>query len=102
MYLHIVMMTFNKELTPPLKDQLEIRFKRIPAQCDGIERFDFVDNMSRSSKGYTHALVSVFSSQKACDDYRVSAAHENLMIDLQPHIKEILVLDSVLSVASLA
>ena len=100
MYLHTVMMAFNKEITGALRAQIDAYFNDIPSQCDGIERFDFVDNMSLTSKGYTHALVSVFTSEKALDAYRISAAHDQLMTELTPHLKEILVLDSDLSVRS--
>ena len=97
MYLHTVMMSFNKEMTAALRAQIESFFNGIPVQCKGIERFDFVDNMSRLAKGYTHALVSVFSSEETLDTYRLSAAHDKLMTELAPHLKEILVLDGALT-----
>ena len=96
MYLHIVMMAFNKEITAGLRDQIELCFQGIPRQCDGVVRFELVENQSHTSASYTHALISIFSSEQALDAYRTSAAHANLMSELGPHIKDIVVLDSIL------
>jgi quinol monooxygenase YgiN len=90
------MMAFNQEMSADLRNQIEMCFQDIPRQCEGVERFDLVDNRSRTSASYTHALLSVFSSEGALDAYRVSDAHANLMAQLGPHIKEIVVLDSFL------
>ncbi len=96
MYLHIVMMAFNKEVTAPLREQIEKVFQNIPRECDGVVRFELVENRSHTSAAYTHALLSVFSSELALEGYRTGAAHSKLMAELGPHIKEIVVLDSVL------
>ncbi|WP_434717180.1 Dabb family protein (plasmid) [Paraburkholderia sp. A2RO-4L] len=88
------MMAFNKEISPSLRTQFEKWFQNTARDCDGVERFDFVDNQSRTSASYSHALVSVFSSKQALDAYRASAAHSKMMAELGYYIKEIAVLDT--------
>ena len=94
MYLHVVMMAFNQEVSASFRSQIETCFKGIADECEGVARFDLVDNQSRTSPAYTHALVSVFSDEAALDSYRTGAAHDRLMTQLGPHINEIVVLDS--------
>lgn len=94
MYLHIVMMAFNKEVTPSLRTQVEDCFQAVLRDCEGVVRFDLVDNQSRTSASYTHALLSVFANEATLAAYRSSAAHDRLTAELGPHIKEVVVLDS--------
>ncbi len=97
MYLHVVMMAFNKEVSASFRLQIETCFKDIADECQGVVRFDLVNNQSRTSPSYTHALLSVFSDETALDAYRTSAAHNRLMTQLGPHIDKIVVLDSSLN-----
>jgi hypothetical protein len=96
MYLHIVIMAFNKKMTTCLRTQIEQCLRNIPHECEGVERIELVDNQSRTSAGYTHALVSAFSSSHALDAYRTSTSHSQLIAKLEPHINEIVVLDGAL------
>lgn len=94
MYLHVVLMAFNKEVTIPLRARVEHCFRETRRECKGVMRFDLVDNHSRTSAAHTHALISVFADVEALDSYRASAAHERLMAELRPHLREIVVLDT--------
>lgn len=97
MYLHVVMLAFNQELSSSLRSRIEDCLRSVPRTCAGVERFALLDNHSRTSARYTHALLSVFSTERALDAYRGSAAHDQLLEVLGPHIQEIVVLDSVLA-----
>ncbi len=94
MYLHVVMIAFNKEITPALRLEIEQCFKNTVKDCMNVERFDFVDNCSKTSIYFTHAIVSVFSNENALEIYRTSTAHNEMMKYLSQHIKEINVLDT--------
>lgn len=96
LYLHVVMLAFHKPVTTALREQMESCFQAVRRECEGWLRFELVDNQSRTSASYTHALLSVFSHQEALDAYRISPAHDRLMSELGPHIKEIVVLDTCL------
>jgi hypothetical protein len=94
MYLHIVMMSFHQAVTPALREQIQAFFQSVRDQCEGMVRFDLVDNQSRTSVAFSHALLSVFSSVKYLDAYRTSVAHASLMDLLGPLVKQIVVLDT--------
>lgn len=96
MYLHIVMMSFSAEVTAAFRAQLENSLHAVRRECEGVVRFDLVDNHSRTSAAYSHALLSVFTDLEALDSYRTGAAHDRLMAEIGLHIREIVVLDSVL------
>ena len=96
MYLHIVLMAPHAPIKPELASTLDHAFIRIRQECPGIERFEWVPNLSRSSARYSHALLSVFRSQEALDAYRESDAHQARLEAITPHIQDIVVLDSVL------
>lgn len=92
--MHVVMLAFNKPVTSALKTQMENRFQAVRRECKGLIRFELVDNQSRTSASFTHALLSVFSDEEALDSYRASAAHDRLLAELGRHINEIIVLDA--------
>ncbi len=94
MYLHVVMIAFNKEITASLRTQIKQCFQNTAQNCIGLERFNFVDNCSRTSTYFTHAIVSIFSNEHALEIYRTSTAHNKMMEGLHQHIKEIVVLDT--------
>lgn len=96
MYLHIVLMAPRTPVSPELAPKLDQAFIRIRQQCPGIERFEWVPNLSRSSARYSHALLSVFHTQEALDAYRESDAHQAMLDSIAPHIQDIVVLDSAL------
>lgn len=97
MYLHIVMMAFHTPPPPSLMAQIESAFQEVPRQCDGILRFEVLPNQSLTSAQYSHALLSIFASAAHLETYKTSHAHEALMQQIQPHIREIVVLDSPLA-----
>ena len=97
MYLHIVMMAFNTEVTAALHESIEQCLADTRDQCEGVLRFELVRNQSQTSARYSHALLSVFASEQALDAYRTSAAHEAMMARLGRHIAQIVVLDSPLT-----
>ncbi|MFC4520205.1 Dabb family protein [Cupriavidus pinatubonensis] len=88
------MMAFNKQITTAIRRRIEECFENVGRDCEGVKRFDLVDNQSQTTTRYTHALLSIFSSEQMLNAYRSSAAHDNLMAELGPHIEEIVVLDS--------
>jgi quinol monooxygenase YgiN len=94
MYLHLVMMAFKEPVTAALRERIGQCFDAIRRECEGIVRFELVDNQSRTSAHYSHALLSVFTSERMLDAYRASTAHEAMMAALEPHIAQIAVLDS--------
>ncbi len=96
MQLHIVMMAFHQAVSPELRQRMEQCFNTIRTQCQGVLRFELVDNQSHTSADYTHALLSVFTSEQALQDYREGAAHAQMLEVLGPHIARIVVLDSAL------
>jgi quinol monooxygenase YgiN len=94
MYLHIVMMALKEPMTAALRERMEQCFDTIRRGCEGVARFELLDNHSRTSPDYSHALLSLFTSQQALDAYRTGAAHEAMMAAIGPHIARIVVLDS--------
>ena len=101
MYLHIVLMAPHSPVSPDFVPKLEQSFVRIRQECAGLERFEWVPNLSRSSARYSHALLSVFSTQEALDSYRDSQAHQAMLDAIGPYIQDIVVLDSLLEGDSL-
>lgn len=94
MYLHVVLLRLNEEMTPALHERLETILQRTALRCEGIESFRLVHNESANSAGHTHALLSLFSNRQALDAYRESEAHAQMTRDIHPHIRQIIVLDS--------
>ena len=85
MYLHIVLMAPHTPVSPELAPKLDQAFIRIHQECSGIERFEWVPNLSRSSARYSHALLSVFRTQEALDAYRQSDAHQAMLDAIAAH-----------------
>ena len=101
MYLHIVMMAFKSAPGATLLHTLQQNFAKVQQDCPGIAAFRLVENQSKTSAQYTHALYSVFSDLPALDAYRHSPAHDAMMVDLKPFVDHIVVLDSPLDVGLL-
>lgn len=89
-------------MTPASRKQIQALFESMRDQCEGIVRFDLVDNQSHTSADFSHALLSVFSSLEHLNAYRTSAAHTRLMDALAPKVRHIVVLDTDLATGQLS
>ncbi|PAT31904.1 stress responsive alpha-beta barrel domain-containing protein [Vandammella animalimorsus] len=94
MQLHIVLMAFHATPSDELQQHIDTAFRRMPALCEGLLRYELVKNHSSTSAQYSHALLSVFASPGHLSAYRVSPEHDALMQLLKPHVREIVVLDT--------
>ena len=89
-------MAFHQAVNPNLRQHIEQCFDSIRKECEGVVRFELLDNQSRTSTNYTHALFSTFTSEQALESYRNGSAHTRMMEVLSAHIAQIVVLDSTL------
>ncbi|MFA5539393.1 MAG: Dabb family protein [Gemmobacter sp.] len=93
MFYHIVMMTFTPEADGAFFGRVEHYARRVRAECADVATYAMTGNVASRGDGLTHALVGVFRSSQAHDDYQISPAHVEMKAFMSPFIDRIVVLD---------
>lgn len=92
---HVVSFKFKKSATPEQIQKVVDDFKALKKQISEIDGFKWGTNVSpeKHDKGFTHAFVLTFESDKARDAYLVHTAHKEFGAKLGPVIDDVFVVD---------
>jgi heme-degrading monooxygenase HmoA len=87
MFYHTVLLRFSPTATEDLFSAFADFEATIRSSCSGVRTYRLLPNAARSSKGFTHALFSVFDSRDAFRAYERSAIHHELKAFLHSFVR---------------
>lgn len=93
MFLHIVLLKFNNKADQEFFLTVDAFVKQIQATCPGIIVYNFGDNKSNRSNGYTHATTSVFTTSAQHDAYQSHPTHQEMKAYMAEYIESMVVYD---------
>jgi len=92
---HVVLIKFKSSATPEQIKKVEDAFAGLKDKVPGVTSLRYGTNVSpeNKNKGYTHAFILTFGSDKDRDAYLVHPAHKSFGGVLGPVLGEVLVID---------
>lgn len=92
---HVVLIKFKQNATPEQIKKVEDAFVALKEKVPGVTSLRHGTNVSpeKRNKGYTHAFVLTFASDKDRDGYLVHPAHKAFGGVLGPVLDDVLVID---------
>lgn len=92
---HVVSFKFKKSATSEDIAKVVKDFKALKKQISQIDGLKWGTNVSpeKHDKGFTHAFVLTFASDKDRDDYLVHPAHKEFGAKLGPVLEDVFVVD---------
>ena len=92
---HVVLIKFKSSATPEQIKKVEDAFAGLKDKVPGVTSLRYGTNVSpeNKNKGYTHAFILTFGSDKDRDAYLVHPAHKAFGGVLGPVLGEVLVID---------
>jgi len=92
---HVVLIKFKSSATPEQIKKVEDAFAALKEKVPGVTSLRYGTNVSpeKKNKGYTHAFVLTFNSDKDRDAYLVHPEHKAFGKVLGPVMEDVLVID---------
>ena len=92
---HVVSFKFKDTATPEQIKEVEKAFKALKGKIREIKSLEWGTNISpeKLNKGFTHAWVLTFNSEKDRDAYLVHPAHKAFGSSLGPVLGDVFVVD---------
>ncbi|CAH1001745.1 hypothetical protein LEM8419_02651 [Neolewinella maritima] len=92
---HAVFFAFKETATPADIDRVQRAFSALPEQIEEIHAYEWGTNNSPEglNKDFTHAFFVTFASEADREVYLPHPAHQAFVDVLQPHLKDVFVLD---------
>jgi len=92
---HVVLIKFKPAATPEQIKKVEEAFAGLKEKVPGVTSLRYGTNVSpeNKNKGYTHAFILTFGSDKDRDAYLVHPAHKAFGGVLGPVLSDVLVID---------
>lgn len=92
---HVVLIKFKPSATEDQIKRVEQAFSALKTKVPGVTSLRWGTNVSpeHKNKGYTHAFVLTFSSDKDRDVYLTHPAHKDFGKVLGPVLDDVLVID---------
>jgi hypothetical protein len=92
---HVVLIKFKPAATPEQIKKVEDAFAALKEKVPGVTSLHYGTNVSpeNKNKGYTHAFILTFGSDKDRDGYLVHPAHKAFGGVLGPVLEDVLVID---------
>ena len=92
---HVVLIKFKGSATPEQIKKVEDAFAALKEKVPGVTSLRYGTNVSpeKKNKGYTHAFVLTFGSDKDRDGYLVHPEHKAFGKVLGPVLEDVLVID---------
>jgi len=92
---HVVLIKFKQTATPEQIKKVEEAFAGLKEKVPGVASLRYGTNVSpeNKNKGYTHAFILTFNSDKDRDGYLVHPAHKAFGGVLGPVLGDVLVID---------
>lgn len=92
---HVVLIKFKPSATPEQIKKVEEAFAGLKEKVPGVTSLRYGTNVSpeNKNKGYTHAFILTFNSDKDRDAYLVHPAHKAFGGVLGPVLGDVLVID---------
>jgi len=93
--LHVVSFKFKPEAKKEQIDEIVAAFRDLKKKIPAIKEFSWGTNVSpeKHDKGFTHAFILGFTSEKDRDDYLVHPDHKAFGKSLGPILADVFVLD---------
>jgi quinol monooxygenase YgiN len=92
---HVVLLRFKDETPPDTRSELERAFAGLAESIAEVQTLEWGTNVSPEGleKGFTHCFVLGFADEAARDAYLPHPAHQDFVAQLQPWVKDVLVVD---------
>lgn len=92
---HAVFFKFKESVTDEQIDEVVRAFAALPKRIDAIHDFEWGTDVSveNKSKGFTHAFLVTFRSEKARDEYLPHPAHQEFVRLVGPRVADVFVVD---------
>ena len=92
---HVVLIKFKDSATPEQIKKVEDAFAALKEKVPGVTSLRYGTNVSpeKKNKGYTHAFILTFATDKDRDGYLVHPAHKAFGGVLGPVLADVLVID---------
>ena len=92
---HAVFFAFKESATPEQVTEVQEAFSALPDQIEAIRDYEWGVNNSPEglNKGFTHAFFVTFASEADRQVYLPHPAHQAFVEVLQPHLKDVFVVD---------
>jgi hypothetical protein len=92
---HVVLIKFKPAATPEQIKKVEDAFAALKEKVPGVTSLRYGANVSpeKKNKGYTHAFILTFATDKDRDGYLVHPAHKAFGGVLGPVLEDVLVID---------
>ena len=92
---HAVFFKFKESLTDEQIDEVVRAFAALPKRIDAIHDFEWGTDVSveNKSKGFTHAFLVTFRTEKARDEYLPHPAHQEFVRLVGPRVADVFVVD---------
>ena len=92
---HVVSFKFKPTATQIQVDQAVEAFRRLPQKVKQIASFEWGTNVSpeKHDKGFTHAFILTFKSDRDRDEYLVHPDHQEFGKLVGPVVADVFVLD---------
>ena len=92
---HVVLLGFKAETTPEKIREIEVGFCDLPNKIEEIHSFEWGTNVSveNLAQEYTHCFLVTFQSEARRDTYLPHPAHQAFIKVVEPHLKQVLVVD---------
>jgi hypothetical protein len=92
---HVVAFKFKTDTAPAQIKKAEDEFKTLSRKIPQIHAFEMGTNVSQEKrdKGFTHAFLVTFKTEKDRDGYLVHPAHEEFVKLVLPVIDDVFVID---------
>jgi hypothetical protein len=92
---HVVLFGFQEDTLPEQLREIEAAFCNLANKIDQIHDFEWGTNISPENlaQGYTHCFLVTFQNEADRDIYLPHPAHQAFVELIQPHLKQVLVVD---------
>jgi hypothetical protein len=92
---HVVAFKFKDTATPEKITEVEKAFRALKTKIPVVVSIEAGTNISKENfdKGFTHAFIVTFNSEKDRDTYLVHAEHKNFVELALPSIADVFVID---------
>ncbi len=92
---HVVLFGFKDGTTPARLQVIETAFSALSNQIDEVHDFEWGTDVSveNLAQGFSHCFLVTFLSEANRDIYLPHPAHKAFVELVQPHLKQVLVVD---------
>jgi hypothetical protein len=87
MFHHIAFLKLDANLPHDFDANVERQLVLLRVACEGLIEIFLRSNVSDRSQGFSHGIVSIFTSSEAHDEYQLSEVHQAFKRYMEPFIQ---------------